>query len=144
MMSLENVNILMVEDDEIDILSVQRAFKKHNITNPLHIAKNGVEALDLLRGTNGVEKLDPTPKVVLLDINMPKMNGLEFLHEIRQDPIFNLMSVFMLTTSEDEQDRYKAFEDNVAGYIVKPVDTKAFMEAVRVLGLFWSLTEYPE
>lgn len=138
-----DVSILMVEDDEVDIMNVQRAFKKHNITNALHIAHNGEEALAMLRGID-TSKLIPMPKVILLDINMPKMNGLEFLDEIRKDNQLRMLSVFMLTTSIDEQDRFKAFEKNVAGYIVKPVDTKVFMEAVRVLGLFWSLSEYPK
>ena len=73
------LNILLVEDDSVDVMNVQRAFKKNNITNPLHIAFNGVEALNMLRGSNGRPKLNPKPRIILLDINMPKMNGLEFL-----------------------------------------------------------------
>ena len=77
------VQILLVDDDEVDCMNVARAFKKSNIQNPLHIAHDGLDALDMLRGTNGVTKLSPTPRIILLDINMPKMNGLEFLKEIK-------------------------------------------------------------
>jgi len=136
------IDILMVEDDEVDIMQVQRAFGKHKITNTLHVAHNGIEALAMLRG-DGQPKLSPRPKIILLDINMPKMNGLEFLEELRADEELHSISVFILTTSSDDADRIAAFNLNVAGYIVKPVNTTKFMDAIRVLGLFWLLTEYP-
>src|ERR1700685_2147108 len=93
------VNIMLVEDDDIDIMSMKRSFKKNNIQNPLFIANDGVEALDMLRGTNGVEKIVPTPKIIITDINMPKMNGHEFLKELRADKELRAISVFVLTTS---------------------------------------------
>ncbi len=138
------ITILLVEDDEIDVMNVQRAFKKNHITNPVFVAGNGLEALAMLRGTDGQEKLNPTPKIVLLDINMPKMNGLEFLKKLRADPDLHTLSVFVLTTSDEERDRMAAYEMNVAGYILKPVDPSKFMEAVKALDVFWSLIQFSE
>src|SRR5688572_22590995 len=108
------LNILLVDDDDVDIMTLQRAFKKNNISNPLHVAHNGIEALDKLRGTNGVDKITPTPRVILLDINMPQMNGLEFLKELRADNNLHTISVFVLTTSNDDKDRIEAYNYNVA------------------------------
>ncbi|NOX75467.1 MAG: response regulator [Gammaproteobacteria bacterium] len=138
-----NVSILLVEDDDVDVMNVQRAFKKNHISNAVHVAGNGLEALARLRGTNGQEKLRPTPKIILLDINMPKMNGLEFLAELRADPELRAISVFVLTTSDEEKDRVTAYNMNVAGYILKPVEPGKFMEAVKTLDVFWSLIELP-
>ncbi|MCF6255865.1 MAG: response regulator [Gammaproteobacteria bacterium] len=137
------ISILLVEDDEVDVMNIQRAFKKNHITNPVHIAGNGLEALAKLRGTDGQEKLNPTPKIVLLDINMPKMNGIEFLTKLRADPELRAISVFVLTTSDEEKDRVAAYNMNVAGYILKPVEPGKFMEAVKALDVFWSLIELP-
>ncbi|NET32352.1 MAG: response regulator [Cyanothece sp. SIO1E1] len=138
----ETVNILLVEDDEVDIMNVQRAFKKVKIRNPLHIANNGEEALALLRG-DGVPKIHPQPGIVLLDLNMPKMNGIEFLRAIRADAELKAISVFVLTTSADERDKVAAYDLNVAGYILKPVELHRFIEAVSTLNLYWSLIEMP-
>jgi CheY-like chemotaxis protein len=137
------VNILMVDDDEVDCMNVQRAFKKSNILNPLIIAHNGVEALDRLRGTNGAEKIAPTPRIILLDINMPKMNGLEFLKELRADQELHNISVFVMTTSNDDKDRIEAYNYNVAGYIIKPISFENFVAAVSILNNFWQLCEQP-
>lgn len=138
------VHILLVDDDEIDVMNVQRAFKKNNVTNTMHVAGNGLEALEMLRGSNGVPKIEPTPKIILLDINMPKMNGLEFLAELRSDPDLKHLSVFILTTSNEDSDRFEAYNYNVAGYIVKPVNFNKFVEAVNTLNTFWQLIELPE
>jgi len=137
------ISILLVEDDEVDVMNIQRAFKKNHITNPVHVAGNGLEALAKLRGTEGQEKLNPTPKIVLLDINMPKMNGIEFLTKLRADSELRAISVFVLTTSDEEKDRVAAYNMNVAGYILKPVEPGKFMEAVKALDVFWSLIELP-
>ena len=137
------LNILLVEDDSVDVMNVQRAFKKNNITNPLHIAFNGVEALNMLRGTNGKPKLNPTPRIILLDINMPKMNGLEFLREMRMDPELRSISAFVMTTSNDDQDKIEAYSLNVAGYILKPLSFEKFVNAVAVLSSYWKLCEQP-
>jgi CheY-like chemotaxis protein len=141
---MENlVNILLIDDDEVDCMNVQRAFKKSNISNPLFIAHNGVEGLDLLRGTNGATPIDPMPRIILLDINMPKMNGLEFLKELRADKNLHSISVFVMTTSNDDKDRVEAYNYNVAGYIIKPISFENFVEAVSILNNFWQLCEQP-
>lgn len=137
------VNILLVDDDEVDCMNVVRAFKKSNILNPLSIVHNGVEAFDLLRGTNGVEKISPLPRIILLDINMPKMNGLEFLKEMRADKDLHNISVFILTTSNDDKDRFDAYNYNVAGYILKPVSFENFLGSVSILNNFWQLSKQP-
>jgi CheY-like chemotaxis protein len=137
-------NILLVEDDSVDVMNVQRAFKKTNITNPLYIAFNGVEAFNMLRGTNGKPKLHPTPRIILLDINMPKMNGLEFLRELRNDPEFKSISVFVMTTSNDDNDKIEAYKLNVAGYILKPLSFEKFVNSISILNSYWKLCEQPE
>ena len=135
------VNILLIDDDEVDCMNVQRAFKKSNISNPLFITHNGIEGLDMLRGTNNVQKIDPIPRIILLDINMPKMNGLEFLKELRADKSLHTISVFVMTTSNDDKDRFEAYNYNVAGYIIKPVSFETFVSAVSILNNFWQLCE---
>ena len=137
------LNILLVEDDSVDVMNVQRAFKKNNITNPLHIAFNGVEALNMLRGINGKTKLNPQPRIILLDINMPKMNGLEFLKELRSDPDLKSITVFIMTTSNDDQDKIEAYKLNIAGYILKPLSFEKFVNAVSILNSYWKLCEQP-
>jgi len=137
------ISILLVEDDDIDILNVQRVFKKMNYQNPLFIAHNGVEALDMLRGTNGVEKITPTPQIILLDINMPMMNGLEFLKELRQDEHLKSLSAFVLTTSSDPHDLSAAYKSQVAGYVVKPLNFESFSDAFQKMYNFWDLCEFP-
>lgn len=132
------VNILLVEDDEVDIMNVQRAFKKNNINNPLHIAHNGIEALELLRSGS-----IPMPPIIILDINMPKMNGIEFLQELRQDPELNRISVFVMTTSNEDSDKINAYNLNVAGYILKPLSFEKFISAVATLDRYWKLCERP-
>jgi len=136
------VNILLVEDDSVDVINVQRAFRKNNIQNPLVLAKNGLEALNMLRGTNGFEKINPQPQIILLDLNMPQMNGIEFLKELRQDPILRTASVFVMTTSNDDKDRMDAYNLNVAGYILKPVSFEKFASAVSTLNSYWKLCEH--
>jgi CheY-like chemotaxis protein len=141
---MENLmlNILLVEDDEVDVMTVQRAFKKGNITNPLYIAGNGLEALAMLRGELGQPSLIPSDRrIILLDLNMPKMNGLEFLHELRADPTIRQIPVVVLTTSNEEQDRIHAYDLNVAGYILKPVTFSIFVELMITLNKYWTLCE---
>ncbi|MBL7929762.1 MAG: response regulator [Bacteroidia bacterium] len=136
-------NILLVDDDQVDVMNVQRAFKKNNIQNPLHVANNGMDAFDLLRGTEGRQKIIPTPRLILLDINMPRMNGIEFLRELRKDPVLRFISVIIMTTSNDDKDKFEAYNLNVAGYIVKPVSFEKFVNAVSVLNTYWQLCEMP-
>jgi len=135
---------MLVEDDEIDIKNVQRAFAKNNITNPLIVAHDGVEGLDMLRGTNGFAKVNPLPRIILLDINMPKMNGIEFLSELRADDKLKAISVFVMTTSNEEKDKIDAYNHNVAGYILKPVNFETFLNAISILNTYWKLCERPD
>jgi CheY-like chemotaxis protein len=133
------LNILLVEDDEVDVMNVQRAFRKNNIANPLFLAGDGVQALELLRGPT----IPRERRLVLLDLNMPRMNGIEFLRELRADPELGATTVVVLTTSNDERDRVDAFNLNVAGYILKPVTFQNFCEAMSTLNKYWSLVELP-
>jgi CheY-like chemotaxis protein len=136
------LNILLVEDDEVDVMTVQRAFKKGNITNPLYIAGNGIEALAMLRGTTDQPSLIPSERrIILLDLNTPKMNGLEFLQQLRADPAIRQIPVVVLTTSNKEKDRVQAYNLNVAGYILKPVTFNIFVELMITLNKYWTLCE---
>ncbi|HWP39602.1 MAG TPA: response regulator [Tepidisphaeraceae bacterium] len=137
------LNILLVEDDELDVMNVRRAFQKNNIVNPLHVASNGVEALEMLRGHNGRTQIPPRRRVVLLDLNMPKMGGIEFLREIRKDPELRMLTVVVLTTSDEERDKVEAYRLNVAGYILKPVTLAAFVETMATLNKYWMVNELP-
>ena len=120
-------SILLVEDDQMDIMNVQRELRKHNINLPMHIAGNGREALNLLRGENNQPKIEK-PSVVMIDINMPRMNGLELLEALRSDPEFVGLNIFIMTTSDLEADRLKARELAVSGYIIKPLNFDKFGE----------------
>ncbi len=136
------INVLLVEDDEVDIMNVQRAFKKNNISNPLFVARNGIEALDaLLKRNDNLEM--PMPRIILLDINMPKMGGLEFLAELRTYSELKSISVFVMTTSNEESDKIAAYNLNVAGYILKPLSFEGFANAVSILNHYWHLCEIP-
>ena len=133
------LNILLVEDDEVDVMNVQRAFKKNNIANPLTIAGNGLDALAKLR--NGEVPRDR--RIILLDLNMPKMNGIEFLRELRADPVLSVTPVVVLTTSNDDRDKIEAYHLNVAGYLLKPVTFTNFCEVMATLNKYWALVEMP-
>lgn len=142
-MSDRLINILLVEDDDVDVMNVRRSFKKNNITNPLHIAGNGLEALEILRGRSSEHDFPPERRIILLDLNMPKMNGIEFLRELRNDPDLHMIPVIVLTTSDEERDKVEAYRLNVAGYIVKPVTLANFVETVAALNKYWTLSELP-
>jgi hypothetical protein len=136
------INILLVEDDEVDVMNVQRAFKKGNIHSPLYIAANGLEALALLRGTESQPSPIPSQRrLILLDLNMPRMGGIEFLHRLRADPALKQIPVVILTTSNEEGDRLNAYALNVAGYILKPVTFANFSQMMQTLNHYWSLCE---
>jgi len=136
------LHILVVDDDEIDIMNVQRAFKKNNISNPLYIARNGLEALDMLRGIGPVA-IPSERRLILLDLNMPKMNGIEFIHAVRNDPKLRVLTIVVLTTSNDDRDKVDAYNLNVAGYILKPVTFSAIVEALAALNKYWTINEMP-
>lgn len=133
------LNILLVEDDKIDVMNVRRAFERNKITNPVFVASNGLEALELLRS----DTIPTKNRLVLLDINMPKMNGIEFLRELRADADLHSTSVVVLTTSNEERDRVDAYKLNVAGYLLKPVTFGSFVEVMATLNKYWTLMEWP-
>jgi CheY-like chemotaxis protein len=133
------LNILLVEDDAVDVMNVRRAFDKNKILNPVFVASNGVEALQMLR----TGEVPGDRRLVLLDLNMPRMNGIEFLRHVRTDPQLNLIPVVVLTTSNDEQDKVEAYHLNVAGYLVKPVTFVNFVELMATLNKYWELVELP-
>lgn len=120
--------ILLVEDDVVDIQDIQRTFRKCNITSQLHIAKNGLEALNKLKGLNGERQLVPKPTMILLDINMPKMNGIEFLKMLRMDTELFRIPVYILTSSDDDRDKIAACNLAVSGYILKPIQLNEFTD----------------
>lgn len=132
----------MVEDDEVDVLNVKRAFKKNQFAHTLWIARDGVQALEMLEGRGGQEKI-PKPNVILLDINMPRMGGIEFLRELRKNDLYADCFVFVMTTSNEDSDKLEAYELHVAGYIVKPLSFDSFQLAIKTLGDYWDLTETP-
>lgn len=133
------LNILLVEDDEVDVMNVRRAFRKNNIANPLFVAGDGEEALARLRSG----EIPSTRRMILLDLNMPRMNGIEFLRELRADPELGLTTVVVLTTSNDERDKIEAYHLNVAGYLLKPVTFTNFCEVMATLNKYWTLVEMP-
>ncbi|MBB72604.1 MAG: two-component system response regulator [Legionellales bacterium] len=139
----KNTHILLVDDDEVDVQNIQRIFQKHDIQNPLHIANDGIDALDMLRGTNGIKKLKPLPKLVLLDLKMPRMGGIEFLQEIRADNVLKSLVVFVLTSSPEQRDKVAAYDLNAAGYIIKEVGFTNFVQVITKLNQFWELIELP-
>ncbi|MCD6389230.1 MAG: response regulator [Desulfobulbaceae bacterium] len=131
--------ILLVEDDQVDAMTVKRALKELNITNKLDVVGNGEEALAFL-GNSENEK----PGIILLDLNMPKMNGIEFLQIAKKDDNLKSIPVVVLTTSKDDQDKVESFNLGVAGYMIKPVDYRKFVEVVRTIDLYWTLSELPD
>ena len=137
------IQFLVVEDNVLDIENIERGFKRLKISNPVIRAENGIEALNLLRGK--VEGINlKKPFVILLDLNMPKMNGFEFLEELRKDDVLKNASVFVLTTSEHPTDIDNAHKYNIAGYIVKPLDREELLKSLSTLEAYWSLCKYPK
>jgi CheY-like chemotaxis protein len=134
--------VLLVDDDEIDVLAVTRAFKALRIANPVVIARDGIEALDILRGTNGRGRL-PAPYLVLLDLNMPRMGGVEFLTELRSDSSLCQTIVFVMTTSEAHGDRVRAYHKNVAGYVLKQGAAGNFIDSIAMLHHYWTMVQFP-
>jgi CheY-like chemotaxis protein len=130
------VTILLVEDDEVDVKALKWAFEKLKVANPLVVARDGVEALELLREL-------PRPYLVITDINMPRMNGIELLRNIRQNDQFRDSIVFVLTTSNDEQDKIDAYDLNVAGYMLKTDMGTSFSRAISLIDNYWKVVEFP-
>ncbi|MGZ4039870.1 MAG: response regulator [Bacteroidia bacterium] len=134
-----NRTVLLVEDDKIDAMTVKRAMSDLKITNPLVHGNNGIEALDHLKKPD-----TETPCIILLDLNMPKMNGLELLKVLKADATFKQIPVIILTTSNAEKDKTESFNLSVAGYMLKPVDYKQFVEVIRDIDLYWTISELPD
>lgn len=138
-MAVEEKVILLVEDNPADVKLTQVALKQANIANELVIASDGVEALDYLFGTGIYNNRDirKLPAVTLLDLKMPRMDGLEVLKRIRANPLTELLPVIILTSSKEEKDVVKSYKNHCNAYVRKPVDFNQFAEALRLLGLFW-------
>ncbi len=137
-MKVTDKPILLVEDDQVDVMTVMRALKEIKVTNPVVNLENGEEALKYLR--------DPEkdkPCIILLDLNMPIMNGIEFLQVMKQDARFRRIPVVVLTTSEEQQDKMNSFDLGVAGYMAKPVDYRQFVEVMRTIDAYWTISEVP-
>ncbi len=137
-MKVLNRPLLLVEDDTVDVMTIKRAFKEIHVVNPIAHVENGEEALAYLRdGSN--EK----PCLILLDLNMPVMNGIEFLQVIKGDENLKRIPVIVLTTSEEQQDKLSSFNLGVAGYMAKPVDYRQFVEVMRSIDMYWTISEMP-
>jgi len=130
------VNILLVEDDDIDVKALLRAFKKLKIANPVTVAKDGVEGWEALQTIS-------RPFLAILDINMPRMNGLELLKKMRENEDFHDSIVFILTTSTDERDKFEAYDLNVAGYMLKSDMGTSFIRAIEMVENYWRVIEFP-
>ena len=137
-----SVTILVVEDDEVDFMAIRRGFQQHKVANEIVAARDWIEALQILRGEGGREPL-PRPYIILLDLNMPRMNGFEFLQVLRTDPALQRAIVFVLTTSKSDEDRARAYAANVAGFIVKADAGRGFLTAVEMLDHYWRVVELP-
>ena len=131
--------ILLIDDDEVDVISVKRAMQKVNVTSHLQVAQNGVQALKLLRQQHQATR----PSIIILDLNMPQMDGFQFLEELRADDELKSIPVIILTTSSAENDKIKAFQSHVAGYIVKPLSNTIFIEAINTFNTYWTLSKLP-
>jgi CheY-like chemotaxis protein len=143
MTTIQHLNILLVEDDEVDVMNVQRALKKNNATATLYRAANGIEALAMLRSTSHITQNDNTRLLILLDLNMPQMGGLEFLKELRADSALHKLPVVILTTSMQDSEIAAAYEYHVAGYIIKPITFSSFVEKIDALNRYWLMSELP-
>lgn len=137
------LNLVLVDDDAVDIMAVERAFQKDHLTPALYIARNGLEALAMLRGEGPLPKVPVQRRLILLDLNMPKMGGIEFLRELRADDNLRAIPVIVLTTSDQDSDKLETYKLNVAGYILKPITLARFVDAIATLHQYWMLNEMP-
>lgn len=144
-MSDEFVEVLLVEDDENDVELTLHAFEKQNLLNEIHVVRDGQEALDFLfcQGPYSHRDVRKPPKVVLLDLKLPLLDGIEVLRRVRSDSRTRGIPIVMLTSSREEQDIIATYELGVNSYIVKPVDFQRFGEAVREVGMYWLLLNEP-
>ena len=140
--SSKTLNILLVEDDDGDAKALQRAFQKAKIANRIVRATDGMEALDMLKGTNGREKM-LSPYILLVDLNMPRMNGIQLIQALRNEHDLRHCIVFILTTSKRDQDKVAAYDLNVAGYILKATAGQDFLNLVSLVDCYWRIVEMP-
>lgn len=138
-MKITNKPILLVEDDQVDAMTVRRALKELHVLNPLVHVENGEEALGYLR-----DAANERPCIILLDLNMPIMTGIEFLQHAKRDDRLRRLPVVVLTTSEEQKDKIESFDLGVAGYMRKPVDYRQFVDVMRSIDTYWTLSELPE
>jgi two-component system, response regulator len=141
MSSLEDVEILLVEDNPNDVELTLRALQKQNLSNKVFVVKDGAEALDFMfaTGTYAQRKIEKRPRVILLDLKLPKVDGIEVLRRIKADSRTNQIPVVMLTSSQEERDVLDSYNLGVNSYIVKPVDFSNFVHAVSELGVYWGI-----
>ena len=143
-MNRNTVEILLVEDNPNDVELTLHAFRKHNLANRIHVARDGAEALDFLFCRDTYQDRDPViPRVILLDLKLPKVDGLEVLRQLRADERTRLMPVVVMTSSRQESDVVEAYKLGINSYIVKPVDFDQFSESVRQIGCYWLLLNQP-
>lgn len=135
------LNIILVEDDDGDAKAIRRALSKARIANPIHRVTDGVEGLAFLRGDTGTP---PPSYILLVDLNMPRMNGIEFTRALRQDKSLSKAIVFIMTTSKDERDKAAAYDQNVAGYILKSNVGEDFKSLIGTLDHYWHIVELPD
>lgn len=138
----QHIPLLVVDDDELEVVAIRRGLKKINLNIPFCHAKDGLEALDFLRGKHGHDKLGK-PFLVLLDINMPRMNGHEFMREVRADPELCDTVIFVLTTSNDESDMTEAYQNQAAGFIVKSHLKGDYQSLAMMLKTYWDVVLLP-
>ncbi len=140
-----SVDILLVEDNPQDAELAQRALRKANITNRIQLVRDGVEALEFVfcEGAYAARRIEHGPKVILLDLKLPKVDGLEVLKRIKGDPRTRIIPVVVLTSSKEQNDVVESYDLGVNSYIVKPVNSERFAEAVQQLGLYWLLANHP-
>lgn len=141
-MTIQHLSILLVVDDAVDVMTVKRAFKEGHIVNPLQVVSNGLQALQFLRHEGDfANQATERPRMILLDLNMPIMNGIEFLHVVKADDNLKTIPIVVLTTSKHERDLVESYQLGVAGYVLKPVDFLQFVEVVKTINLYWSLCQ---
>lgn len=141
-MTTEPVNILLVEDDDVEAEAIQRAFEKADVKHPLYRAKDGVEALEMLKGENARYSI-PKPHLLLIDINMPRMSGIELLSHIRSEPTYKRTLAFVLTTSKSLEDRMRAYNYNIAGFVNKSDVNKDYKNVINMLENYTEIVAFP-
>ncbi|HEV7999082.1 MAG TPA: response regulator [Planctomycetaceae bacterium] len=141
-MTSDTVSIMIVDDDEVDVRAIQRGLKQQRIANPVYIATDGRQGLEMLRGEQGYSKI-PQPALIVLDLNMPRMTGLEFLEALRADAELVNSIVFILTSSDADEDKAAAYKHHIAGYVVKADAGVSFLKAVQMVQKYVLCVRFP-